>query len=124
MATERRKHRRYGTDSKSLKAIVAGKNRIAVKDISTGGLMIEYSPVDNKPLETDVIDVMAMDHDHIFMPRINCQTVYDILMLAEDKAFTGEVIRRRGLKFVGLSKRHADFLGIVVDRIRNLPPDC
>jgi hypothetical protein len=58
------------------------------------------------------------------MPRVNCRTVYDILMLAEGKAFTGELIRRRGLKFVGLSKRHADYLRAIIDRLSHVPPDC
>jgi hypothetical protein len=54
-----------------------------------------------------------------YLPKIRCRTVYDILTLAENKAFSGEVIRRRGLEFVGLTKRQAGSLGIIIERFRN-----
>jgi hypothetical protein len=120
MATERRKNRRYGMPVKSLKAVVvANRKRISVKDISMGGLMVEYVPDAYDPIKTELIDVVAMADNQVYLPKIRCRTVYDILTLAENKAFSGEVIRRRGLKFVGLTKRQAGSLGIIIERFRN-----
>lgn len=119
MAIERRKHRRYDVHSQSLNAVVvADRKEIAIKDLSLGGLMVEYNPVANESLKTELLDVMAHPHQQVYLSGIHCRTIYDILGLAENSSFSGETVRYRGLKFVGLTKNQIKSLRNIVDRFR------
>lgn len=119
MEKERRKHRRFGVNLQPLKVVaVADRNKITVKDLSLGGAMVEYNPVANESLKTDLLDVVAHLHQQVYLPGVNCRTIYDILGLAENRSFSGEPVRYRGLKFVGLTEGQADSLRTIIDRLR------
>lgn len=120
METERRKHKRYDVNSQSLKVVaVADRKKIAVKDLSLGGAMVEYNPVAIESPKTELLDVVAHLHQQVYLPGVNCRTIYDILGLAENRSFSGEPVRCRGLKFVGLTESQADALRIIIDRLRD-----
>ena len=55
-----------------------------------------------------------MDYDRFYLPKIACETVYDISTLMEDRSFLGAEMRIRGLKFVGLTKEQEDGLDILL----------
>ena len=119
MTTERRKHRRYNVNSPSLRVVVvADREKIAIKDLSLCGLMVEYNPVANKSLKTELLDVVDLFNQQVYLPGVHCRTIYDILGLAENKSFRGETVRYRGLKFVGLTKSQAESLRVIIDRFR------
>ncbi|BBO85617.1 hypothetical protein DSCO28_61830 [Desulfosarcina ovata subsp. sediminis] len=118
MKTDRRQHRRFDTNPETVKTvIVSHRKQFSVRDISLGGMMVEYVPGTNERFDTLSIDVIATAHDQVYLRSISCRTVYDILALAENKAFSGETIRRRGLKFVGLTQNQIHTLKRIIDRL-------
>ncbi|BBO92659.1 hypothetical protein [Desulfosarcina ovata] len=124
MRSDRRQHRRFDTNPETVKTvIVSHRKQFSVRDISLGGMMVEYVPGANERFDTLSIDVIATAHDQVYLRNINCRTVYDILALAENKAFSGETIRRRGLKFTGLTRNQTHTLKRIIDRLRIDSPD-
>ena len=85
-----------------------------VKDISTGGLAIEYSPGTDGPFESEAIDISAADYNRFYLPNIACKTVYDIATLMEGRSFKGAEMRIRGLKFIDLTKEQEEKLAILL----------
>ena len=81
--------------------------------------MLEYDPGTHEPFETNKIDIIAMDYDRVYLPKISCQTVYDILTLVQDKSFSGSARRLRGLKFVELTGKQEEALNILIDHCRH-----
>jgi hypothetical protein len=86
------------------------------KDIGAGGLAIEYSPVTDEPLESESIDIIAIDCDRFCLPKIVCKTVYDIPTVMQGRSFSGGVMRIRGLNFVELTKDQENELEILLRR--------
>jgi hypothetical protein len=103
--------------------VVGDRNRIVVKDLSLGGLMVEYNPDADESLKTDLLDVVAHLHSQVYLPGVNCRTIYDILGLAENKSFRGETVRYRGLEFVELTKSQEESLRIIIDGCRHASSD-
>ena len=97
-------------------AIHSRRELYPVKDISTGGLAIEYSPGTDGPFESEAIDISAADYDRFYLPNIACKTVYDISTLMEGRSFRGAAMRICGLKFVELTKAQEDELDILLKR--------
>ena len=97
-------------------SVSASRKTYSVKDISKGGLAIEYSPVVDEPFESESIDIVAMDYDRFYLPKIACETVYDIPTLIQDRSFRGGERRIRGLKFVELNIEQEDDLDILLKR--------
>ena len=97
-------------------SIYSGQKCYPIKDISTGGLSIEYSPVADKGLKLEKIDILAIDYDQFNLPQITCKTVYDIGTLMEEQSFKGGERRIRGLKFVKLTKEQEDKLDTLLNR--------
>ena len=115
MPKERRGSPRCAIDSDEVQVSVsASRKTYSVKDISKGGLAIEYSPVADEPFESESVDIIAMDYDRFYLPKIVCKTVYDISTLMEGGSFKGGVRRIRGLKFVELTKAQEDELDILL----------
>ena len=95
-------------------AIHSRRELYPVKDISTGGLAIEYSPGTDGPFESEAIDIITINQDQIFLSKIACKTVYDISTLMYGKSFKGGAMRIRGLQFIELTKEQEDKLDILV----------
>jgi len=95
-------------------AIHSRRELYPVKDISTGGLAIEYSPGTDGPFESEAIDISAADYDRFYLPNIACKTVYDISTLMEGRSFRGAAMRICGLKFVELTKEQEEQLDILL----------
>ena len=81
--------------------------------------MVEYSDASNELVKMETIDIIAMDYDRVYLPKISCETVYDILTLSQDKAFSGGTLRLRGLKFVELTRQQEETLNILIDHCRS-----
>ena len=117
MQTERRKTNRCTAHLDEIQVSVYPIPKIyPIKDISKGGLAFEYSPVADEPLESEAIDIIAVDYDRFYLPQIACKTVYDIATLMEGQLFSGGERRIRGLKFVELTKEQEDKLDILLKR--------
>ena len=111
MAAERRATKRYTVHSDEIQVSIYPTEKIySIKDISKGGLSIEYSPVASKPLKLEKIAILAIDYDRFYLQQITCKTVYDIAALMEGQSFKGGERRIRGLKFVELTKEQEEKL--------------
>ncbi len=117
MTLERRRDRRCAIDSGEAHVVVlSGRRSFPVKDVSKGGLSIEYSPVADEPFETESVEIIEGDCHGISLSKIACQTVYDIETLIHDRSFKGSAMRMRGLQFVELTKEKEDELVILMKR--------
>ena len=115
MKPERRTAKRCTIDSDEVQVSVSpSRKTYSVKDISTGGLAIEYSPVADEPFESKSVDIIAMNYGRFYLPNITCKTVYDIPTLMQGRSFRGGEIRIRGLKFVELTQEQEDELDILL----------
>ena len=117
MEQDRRSDRRCNIDSDEIQVSVLSSRKIHfVKDISKGGLAIEYSPAEDKLAESELVDIIAIDFDRFYLPKIACKTVYDIATLMHGRSFTGGEMRIRGLKFVELAKEQDEKLDDLLRR--------
>ena len=117
MIQDRRKDQRYTNDSDKMQVSVLITQRThCIKDISAGGLAIEYNPVTDEPLESETIDIIAIDCDRFCLPKIVCKTVYEIPTVMLGRSFSGGVMRIRGLKFIELTKEQEEKLDILLNR--------
>ena len=113
---ERRRFKRFNTDPERVQAVAADKRgRYAVRDISRGGLMMEYGPVPDESLDTGTIHITATNHFRLILSNIDCQTVYDIPTLAQNESFSGNLRRLRGLKFTALTTEQLNNLNTLID---------
>ena len=116
MTQDRRRGRRYTIDSDKIQfSVLLGQKSHGIKDISAGGLSIEYSPVADEPLEPETVDIIAIDCDRSCLPKIVCKTVYDIPTVMQGRSFSGGAMRIRGLKFIELTKEQEDKLDILLN---------
>ena len=97
-------------------SVSTNRKTYSVKDISKGGLAFEYSPEAGESFESESIDIVEMDYDRFYLPKIACETVYDIPTLIQGRSFRGGERRIRGLKFVDLNKEQEDELDILLKR--------
>jgi hypothetical protein len=117
MTPERRRAKRCTIDSYEVHVSVIPSRKIySVKDISKGGLAIEYSPVKGEALKSESVDIIATDYDRFYLPKVACKTVYDIQTLMQGESFRGGERRIRGLKFVELFQKQQDELDILLKR--------
>jgi hypothetical protein len=117
MTPERRRSKRCTIDSDEVHVSALPNQRIySVKDISKGGLAIEYSPVRGEPLKSESVDIIAADYNRFYLPKVACKTVYDIPTLMQGKSFRGGERRIRGLKFIELTKEQEDDLDVLLKR--------
>ena len=117
MTQDRRRDRRYTIDSDKIQvSVLLGQKIHGIKDISAGGIAIEYSPVKDEPLESETIDIIAIDCDRSCLPKIVCKTVYDIPTVMLGRSFSGGVMRIRGLKFIELAKEQEEKLDILLNK--------
>ena len=117
MTQDRRRDRRYTIDSDKIQvSVLSSPKTHSIKDISAGGLAIEYSPVIDGPLESEAIDIIAIDCDWSCLPKLVCKTVYDIPTVMLGRSFSGGAMRIRGLKFIELTKGQENELEILLRR--------
>jgi len=110
-----RRDRRYTIDSDKIQvSVLLSQKTYCIKDISAGGLAIEYNPVTDEPLESETIDIIAIDCDRFCLPKIVCKTVYDIPTVMQGRSFSGGAMRIRGLKFIELTKDQENKLEILL----------
>ena len=122
MSAERRASIRYEIQFEEVQiAIHPNRKLYPIKDISTGGLAIEYSPATDEPFESEAIDISAIDYDRFYLPKIACKTVYDIPTLMEDRSFRGGAMRIRGLEFIALTKKQEDVLDTLLKSCSESP---
>ena len=115
MTPESRGSMRCAIDSDEVQfSVSTSRKTYSIKDISKGGLAIEYSPEADEPFES--VNIIAMDYDRFYLPKIACETVYDIPTLIQGRSFRGGERRIRGLKFVELKKEQEDELDILLKR--------
>jgi hypothetical protein len=105
LPADRRASNRYEITTDEIRAVIhPGQKFYPIKNISPGGLAIEYSPVKDEPFESESVDIISTDYSQLYLPKIACKTVYDFSTLMEGRSFKGGAMRIRGLKFVELSK--------------------
>ena len=97
-------------------SVSSGRESYSIKDISKGGLAIEYNPEAGEPFQSESVGIIAVIYDRFYLPKIKCKTVYDISTLLEGNSFNGRLVRIRGFKFVELTKEQEDKLDILLKR--------
>ena len=123
MTKERRGSPRGAIDSDGVQVSVSARRKTySAKDISKGGLAIEYCPVADEPFESESVDIIAVGYGRIYLKKIACETVYDHQTLMHDNSFSGGVRRIRDLKFVELTKEQEDELDTLLKSCFESPP--
>lgn len=116
MRIDRRSSKRYQIKADEIQVVIHPDQRsCSIKDISTGGLAIEYSPLKDETFKSESVDIIAIGFDKLNLPKIACKTVYDIATLMEGRSFLGGERRIRGLKFVELNQGQVDKLDILLN---------
>jgi hypothetical protein len=107
LEAERRQHPRYGVRDEGIE-IFSRHTRIhgKLENISKTGLAFSYIPVWSEAAESDTIDVMATGPARFYLSGLDCQVVYEIGTLAEDRSYTGAEARLCGMEFVGIEMEH------------------
>jgi hypothetical protein len=102
---ERRRFNRCDVSGSEIKVFLQNPQRFySTKNISKAGLAFEYWPVAGETLESETIDIMALDYEaQFYLSDLACKTVYDAAALMEGRSFKGGKVRVRGLEFVELS---------------------
>lgn len=105
MAVNRRKHVRYPLADDKMFVLGRYTNDVAVvRNISNGGLQFEYVQGLYESDQWTRIDIICHRRDHIMVPCLRCNIVYDIKSLMEMGAYTGLDVRHCGLHFMGLTE--------------------
>jgi hypothetical protein len=117
LAADKREYERCKIQHEEIQAAIHPSRKFyPIKDISAGGLAIEYSPSKELLFESETIDIITINKDQLSLLKIACKTVYDIPTLMHGKSFKGGAMRIRGLKFVELTKEQQDKLDILLKR--------
>ncbi len=89
-----------------------------VKEISMGGLSFEYNPIHGVKIKSEVIDIVGRNCKKNELSGIPCSVIFDYLVLSVGQRFSGEINRRRGVKFNKLTKTQAGSLELLLDNLR------
>jgi len=101
MPFERRAFKRHAVVFDEIQAFVLpGQDVCRIRNISMGGVGIEYAPVPGKPFQIESIHILTQNGRNCYLQNIRCQTVYDMATLMEGRSFRGGERRIRGLKFI------------------------
>jgi hypothetical protein len=118
MEKENRKYRRFCVEQDRVQVSVSDTQKfLTVRDVSRGGIKLEYNPRANGIMESEMIDIIAMNHYRIFVPKMSCETVYDLPTLMQDSSFRGREVRIRGLKFLDLTEEQENGLKQLIDKL-------
>jgi len=82
----------------------------SLKDISTGGLAYQYSPLNANNSDAEVIDILGKHPEKFILHELDCRKVYDIAELSADQTFTGASLRLKGLAFTDLTENQLQAL--------------
>ena len=122
MKLERRSAERYAIQLDEIHVTAEPRPRqLKAKDISRGGIALEYTPLKNELLNLESVDITHRDYRDIFLSNINCKTIYDIETLMEGQTFTGGKRRVCGVKFIELSKEQEQKLDVLMKRCFESP---
>lgn len=81
-----------------------GTVKCSAKNISEGGMAIEYSPVSIEQIEIETIDIMGGNDFDFIVDDVHCRTIYDIETLMESQTYSGGKSRRCGVKFTKMTQ--------------------
>jgi hypothetical protein len=113
LTADRREYERCKNQHEKIQVAFHPSRRFyPIKDISAGGLAIEYSPAKKPPFASEAIDIIKINQDQLFLSKVACKIVYDIPTLMHGRSFKGGAMRICGLKFVELTKEQEDKLNI------------
>jgi hypothetical protein len=120
MEKENRKYRRFCVEQDRVRVSVSDTQKfLTVKDISGGGIKLEYNPQTDGIMGSEMIDIIAMNHYRIFLSKMSCETVYDLPTLMQDSSFRGREVRIRGLKFLDLTEEQENGLKQLIEHYSN-----
>jgi c-di-GMP-binding flagellar brake protein YcgR len=85
-------------------------------NIGEGGLAFQSASGLQKKTKCRVIDILGPGPDRLYISRINCRPIYDIVNLSEGGSFTGTANRLCGLQFIDLTDIQAKKLTDLIDR--------
>ena len=101
----RRKHFRYPVTGDEILVLGRYSNNVAVvRNISMDGLQVEYINGRREGDQWTKIDISGDRQTHFMVPSVQCEVVYDISVLPENRTYTGMEARRCGLHFFELSE--------------------
>ena len=105
MKSERRSSERYEIRLDEIQVMTEpSSHKLIAKDITKGGMAVEYTPLENEPLDFESVTIISRAHRDILLQKINFMTIYDIETLMEGQTYTGGKRRTRGIKFTELNK--------------------
>jgi len=110
---ERRKHPRFRAREHTFAALHNDCTRIGkLKNISSGGLAFEYTPIDDSTCNGFCVDIFAA-HSEFRLSNVPCRTVYDIALPRHetDGTFSPTFLSRQcGLQFGELTETETEQL--------------
>jgi len=108
---ERRVHRRYSLPENELFAVDRNTSGFAaVRDISLGGLKVEYIHGSDLQDRWTLIDINSRNNHGAWLSSICCRLIYDISDLSQQRTFTGQETRICGLNFSELTAEQEEVL--------------
>lgn len=105
MDHERRTHQRIGVDEVVFVTFRPYFEKVGwLKDISQGGICMEYTVLDQYNIQKKNTSVDLFDRNKSFkLLDIPCHVVYDVQVQDEDTMFSSIETRRCGIQFGGLN---------------------
>ena len=115
MRSERRSSERYEIQLDEIQVMTEpSSHKLRAKDISKGGMALEYIPLENEPLDIVSVDIASIDHRDIALHKTNCMIIYDFETLMEGQRYSGGRRRICGIKFIELSKEQEENLNLLL----------
>jgi hypothetical protein len=114
METERRKFTRFLVSENVYAALGPSFSKVGrIKDISIGGLAMEYITDEDSNLKTSYVDVFIRGEE-FYLSKLPCKIIYDVPLSSAGPQALGLTHKRCGVQFYrftsGLTKRLEDFL--------------
>ncbi len=117
METERRKFTRFLVPENVYAALGPSFSKVGrIKDVSIGGLALEYLTDEDSVLENSHVDIFIREEE-FYLSKLPCKIVYDVpIEPSADPQVSGLTQKRCGVQFYrftsGLTKRLEGFLKV------------
>ena len=118
MRNERRRHVRFRAQENAYAALGRKYSRVGkIRDISIGGLALEYIAGEGSPLETSQIDIFLTENNFQIY-NLSCKVVYDVVVYVPrvKSQFSDLLLTRRcGIRFGALSVSNRRRLRVFIE---------
>ena len=88
-------------------------------DIGHQGLSYEYIATENQQVDLEDIDLFSPKKRGTFLPSLTCKVVYDTILAEDTQCYSVYNFRRRGLKYLNMTRGQKSRLTSLLDDIAN-----